>query len=753
MMADLFEFGGATFQQAGRFITSESHRTPEQQREIILRMSESVPKLEASIRSKNEEIAAILRTHDPLDVIVNLALACHPLVTAPLEDIYTPNVEPMCVEHVALLALRCPYCQTPMLLDAKPTEKLTEILRALRSDTTWLSVARSAKRLSDNPALDASLEELCAQVRDNELFVRGKAYPWDCVSVMSALFEPAAERLKHDVGFLPEEALRIAEAVPHVAFEKIRQRRNAARPFESDLRRHVQCAMAGTVTDDLDDEMKALVTSLASASSAERDLMIRNMVCSWVFLGLGRTMPCTAAEISAYTSLSEQAVTNFLQHFSVKFGDVPAEYAFPTVRNPLRRRPFIENDGRYFAPSIGLILPAVQLGIEEHIKQTGGQDWERYQKNRHRFTLRKTADLIQSMIPGCFVAHELEYHMQGAQSPCELDGLVQCGSVLFLIEVKGGGLSEAARSGDDRRLSTQVEELIGKAHEQVVRALEYILATSEAEFVIRGSGQTLMVRRSDITSVFPMTVTLEPLGALTCAINAASRLPFLKGDMTQLPWMVSLYDLMPMADLLDGPFLFPHYVKSRVRLNDEGIAQGFDELDFVGEYFHSGLAYEGSGTVLQIGTMTHEIDAYLYFKHGVRPQRVKKPKPVIAPELRKILSKLSLSPSPHRVEVAMALLDMPVDIQRDFSRAFETCVKKAQRDGRAHNLTQVYRHGNGWGITCLCCEQDVERRMKEYADRKLREHQVAAWYVIGRSPRRRAPLFAFALKNPSERHP
>ncbi len=751
-MSDLFEFGGVTFQQAGRFITSESHRTPEQQREIIRRMSESVPELEASIRLKNEEIAALLRIHDPLDVIVNLALACHPIVTAPIEDIYTPNVEPMCVEHVALLALRCPYCEAPMLLDAKPVEKLIEILKELRSDTTWLSVARSAKQMHENPALDMNLEKLCAQVRDSELLVRGKAYPWDYVTVMSTLFEPAAERLKHDVGFLPEEALRIAEAVPHIAFEKIRQRRNAARPFESDLRRHVQCATAGKVTKDLDDEMKALVTSLASASSAERELMIRNMVCSWVFLGLGRTMSCSAAEISAYTSLSEQMVTNFLQHFSVKFGDVPADYAFPTVRNPLRRRPFIENDGQYFAPSMGLVLPAVQLGIEEHIKKTGGKDWERYQENRHRFTLRKATDLIQSMLPGCFVAHELEYHMQGALSPCELDGLVRCGSVLFLIEVKGGGLSEAARSGDDRRLSTQVEELIGKAHEQVVRALEYILAKSEAEFVIRDSGQTLMVHRSDITSVFPMTVSLEPLGALTCAINAASRFPFLKGDMTKLPWMVSLYDLMPIADLLDGPFLFPHYVKSRVRLNDEGIAQGFDELDFVGEYFHSGLAYKGNSAVLQIGTMTHEIDAYLYFKHGVRLKRAEKPKPIIAPELRNILSKLSFSPSPHRVEVAMALLDMPVDIQQDFACAFKACIKKARKDGRAHNQTQIYSHGNGWGITCLCCEQNTERRMQEYAKQKLRERHVSAWYMIARSPKRDAPLFTFALKSPSKRH-
>jgi hypothetical protein len=36
------------------------------------------------------------------------------------------------------------------------------------------------------------------------------------------------------------------------------------------------------------------------------------------FLGLGRTKPCNRSRDHAYTSLSEQAVTNFLQHFGAK---------------------------------------------------------------------------------------------------------------------------------------------------------------------------------------------------------------------------------------------------------------------------------------------------------------------------------------------------------------------------------------------------------------------------------------------------
>lgn len=254
------------------------------------------------------------------------------------------------------------------------------------------------------------------------------------------------------------------------------------------------------------------------------------------------------------------------------------------------------------------------------------------------------------------------------------------------------------------------------------------------------------IRASEVTRVFPVAITLEPMGHLTGAVNAASRFAFLKGDMTRLPWMVSLFDLLAIAEILDEPFWFPHYVKARVRLGDEGIAEGWDELDFVGEYFQSGLPYRGEGVALEIGNMTQEIDVFLYRKHGIRREKAKKPSPKLAPGMRPLLASLLRSPSPHKVEVAMALLDMARDVQRDFVREIDRRVKKARRDGKPHNHTQVYKAESGWGVTFFCTESDIDARMRDYAERKMREHDVSAWYVLGRSPTKNAPYHAFAVR-------
>jgi hypothetical protein len=72
----LYEFGGVTFQQAVVHHLRVAPN-PEQQREINPPYS-SVSQNWKRHQVKNEEIAAILRTYDPLGVIVNLALAYIP---------------------------------------------------------------------------------------------------------------------------------------------------------------------------------------------------------------------------------------------------------------------------------------------------------------------------------------------------------------------------------------------------------------------------------------------------------------------------------------------------------------------------------------------------------------------------------------------------------------------------------------------------------------------------------------------------
>ena len=61
------------------------------------------------------------------------------------------------------------------------------------------------------------------------------------------------------------------------------------------------------------------------------------------------------------------------------------------------------------------------------------------------------------------------------------------------------------------------------------------------------------------------------------------------GDLRQFPWAVSVYDLLAMAEIIKEPFVFPHYLKTRLRLSAAASATALDELDYLAHYFGWGL--------------------------------------------------------------------------------------------------------------------------------------------------------------------
>ena len=75
-------------------------------------------------------------------------------------------------------------------------------------------------------------------------------------------------------------------------------------------------------------------------------------------------------------------------------------------------------------------------------------------------------------MPDALIKRNLEYDIveNGTTKSVELDGLVICDSILFLIEAKAGSITEPARRGAPDRLKAHLKELLAKAHSQGIRA-------------------------------------------------------------------------------------------------------------------------------------------------------------------------------------------------------------------------------------------------------------------------------------------
>lgn len=190
-------------------------------------------------------------------------------------------------------------------------------------------------------------------------------------------------------------------------------------------------------------------------------------------------------------------------------------------------------------------------------------------------------------MPTAEVATNLLYNPEGDSSrEAELDAIAIYDSIVFLIEVKGADVTDPARRGAPDRLRRDLEEVIAKSHSQALRAKACISSHANASFRRQAGGGNFIVPEG-IRNVVMISVSLATLGHLTAFLHADSEIGLFQNG--EYSWIVSIYDLIVLADIIDLPSMFPHYVMRRVHTAHQGFLEAHDELDIFGYYLKEGL--------------------------------------------------------------------------------------------------------------------------------------------------------------------
>src|SRR5690606_16150009 len=105
---------------------------------------------------------------------------------------------------------------------------------------------------------------------------------------------------------------------------------------------------------------------------------------------------------------------------------------------------------------------------------------------------------------------------------------------------------------------------------------KFIEDTEIASFYTK-NGDNYSICRADYEEVVIVSLTLEPIGNLSMLIKATNEIGFFKDG--NFPWIISLYDLVVIADLIENPLLFIHYIRRRENFLRNPILSTTDELD------------------------------------------------------------------------------------------------------------------------------------------------------------------------------
>ena len=325
-------------------------------------------------------------------------------------------------------------------------------------------------------------------------------------------------------------------------------------------------------------------------------------------------------------------------------------------------------DRGYLALPGAIAFDEIRRTCEQKIKKTRG--WERYHAHRDKAAENSALDAVRRLVHGRGDLHRsLEYRAAprpgetvdlsassttaGHAEYAEADGLLVLDGVAVCIEVKAGDLRPRSRQGGSGELDGDLKKTVREAARQADRLRALIVAHHG---LWRTNGTWLDL--ADVEEVYTIVVSLDDLGPSVLAIDQLVRSGIL--IQVELPWIVSLHDLIVTADVLDSPEQFLTYLRRRTNRDAALWVTASDELDVLMWFVQGGFyfqpdpdrlhtrnprtrpptvkerrEYSEQGRTL-VGTFTDPLDAWFYWQEGSSSAPAERPSRLMHPLLRAI---------------------------------------------------------------------------------------------------------------------
>lgn len=656
--------------------------------------------LDSSIESARAALEDCLRGFDSFDTLAFLRLATSPWDFTDVQESQTQFENSQAAQDVVALTL---------LGMGLPRQPLTgknsgqpDIGKAMSLAGQIVRAAQSRAMLQGHD-IDQPLGTLAGEFLGYELAVRGRQYNSVAAELNTGLLGALVTSgyVESSLGFTLEDV----RAVRTAGAALLNERFFGARDRVGDA------AQSGAGLDGIDVE------------AFGRDINLMMNECR-LFGAV------SAPDVAARAGIAEGTAAAVLDCFSfAKPGDGEA--------NPLERfargsRPVpwgcIADGGEYLILNGFLGEDELRRDIERQLVANidkGGSAaklWPKYDKRRANYAESKAAETLGVLLAGAeprwmgqryvgplSIANTAALGRDADRSSVEAKGyesdlLFVVDGVAFCVEVKAGSVTDKARGGHAKRLAADLEKTLKEGNEQADR-LATLIRINHGVWSTEGEWIDL----AGVGEVHSIIVMLDDMGPLSLSMNELAARGII--DTDEVPWIVSLHDLIVMSRTFDHPAQFLEYLRRRRGRKLATMVRGADELDMLMWFLDGGMyfdpdpndvaaqlpvekpikasdlrRFEEQGRV-QLGTLTDPLDAWFYGAEGL--SRTDAPKPVRheEPWVEQYLTASESAKSPGWLRFGADLVGLSDRAQRDIGRGLKKQCRNARGGVIERSLT------------------------------------------------------------------
>jgi len=402
----------------------------------------------------------------------------------------------------------------------------------------------------------------------------------------------------------------------------------------------------------------------------------------------------------------------------------------PLSDSILHHKPFLEVGGEFYTFYHSGFDDWIGELIEADLFSRFPDKVSEMAKARSNHLETDTKNLLTAVIHPDSVFQNIYYpNPDQAGNLTELDILLQVDDILFLVEVKAGGLSTPARRGAPKSLEQGLSDLIIEGQHQSERAEKYIRSGQEAAFFDEtGKNVVCTIKGSEIREFFRIVVTREQLGWAGARIACLSILdPNLSKSF---PWHISIDDLRVVVELFkDNEICFVHFLEERLRASSQTKLHQHDEIEHIGLYYKMNYYHEYPNDNLDFisfdSSFMKDIDYYfMSLQAGETPDL---PSQDMPSKVRDFVYALKESRMPGRFEFGSMVLSMDSDGREKLRKALDY-LDEGQSLGKQRSIRLPFAN-HSFGITIMHGSNPAWKEELLRSAAQMEQSRCSRWLV------------------------
>jgi hypothetical protein len=333
----------------------------------------------------------------------------------------------------------------------------------------------------------------------------------------------------------------------------------------------------------------------------------------------------------------------------------------------------------------------------------------------------------------------------------EIDVLVLFGNRAIVLQAKSKRLTLEARKGNDGQIRDDFKKSIQDSCDQAYKCAKML---GDTKYTLKDCDSTEIAIPMPIKDAYVLCVVSDHYPAL--AFQARQFLQFQATDRISPPFVLDVFTLDAMTEMLRSPLQLLSYIDRRTKYSDKLMAS--HELTILSYHLKQNLWLSEEHDMVMLGDdISTDLDlAMLARREGIPAKRT--PDGILtrfaATTLGRFVKEIEARPDPGAIDLGFMLLTLSEETVVEVSRGIEELARRARVDGKSHDLTVGLGKG-GAGFTVHCNNDPIEiagpTLQRHCHARKYTEH-AKSWFGVCVKPSDTSLRFGLNLDYAWERN-